>query len=172
MRSLFPRPTGLVQIPRDQRASIAGPVTNVITKLVTETIQSSSTLHDDAELQFPMAANTNYRIRAYVIYTTADTPDIKITASGPSGATRIAYAAIKGAPGDFPAFQKIQTAYTTFPQLNATGNTGFHQVDLVVYNGATAGLFSVKWAQNTLDVGDTSVLAGSYLEYTVIGIAA
>jgi len=61
----------------------------------------------------------------------------------------------------------MDLAYPGSTSLTGAGTIGgYVEMDLIVNTPAT-GTFAFQWAQQTSDASDTTVLAGSYLEYMV-----
>lgn len=143
----------------------------VVTKTTTETRASTTTLANDAALKFPMLANTKYRFRMYVYFQTGATPDFKFRHSGPASPTLMAVHRTWTQPGG-TAFSgvAVDSAYSVADVSPSGANTGVGRVYLegIIHNGANAGDFVFQWAQNTSDAGNTSVLAGSSVEYSAV----
>jgi len=49
--------------------------------------------------------------------------------------------------------------------LSASANGGIVRMDGIIHNGANAGNFNFRWAQNTSTALNTSVLSGSHISY-------
>lgn len=140
-----------------------------VTKTATETRASTSTLADDAALKFTMAANTTYQFRIRAWFETNATPDFKYKLNGPAGTTRLTATFAHGQPGAAPSWRATATTFaTTADNPVGASSSGSVLFDGVIENGATGGDLVFQWAQNTLDVANTSVLKGSYLEYAVV----
>jgi hypothetical protein len=120
-----------------------------------------------------MAANTKYVIRIEVWFDTTAAGDFKYGFNGPAigaGLIRMHRRAIIAGAAAFTV-SAVATAYdpTTGIALAGTGtNGGYIGLSGIVQNGATAGTFDFRWAQNASDAGNTIVRAGSYLEYAVV----
>jgi len=142
----------------------------VICKRANETVTSDNTLSNDSELLFYMAANTTYRIRLFVSFVTPAAGDFKYALSQPASPTQIANRYWHVLPGNPTGnANAVATAAVASTAMNGTGtDPGFIFMEMIVQNGANAGNFAFQWAQNTSDVGNTTVLKGSTLEYMVI----
>lgn len=143
-----------------------------ITKTVDETIISDNTLSDDAVLKFAMLANTKYMIRARMIYVSGTTPDFSFDIAGPAAPTLVAMGLLMQ---DAAGVNTLTASILTGFSAGATDADGqgltfprFLWFEGVVHNGANAGNFSIQWAQKTLDASNTTVYAGSYLEYRIV----
>lgn len=139
---------------------------NTLVKSTIETRASSAALANDGALQFSMAANTTYAIRIKVYYDTAATPGFKFALAGPGAATiiRIARKHISAAALTTLVVAS-EVAYTGSTSLPGGTTGGYFEIDMITTNGATPGTFAFQWAQDTSNASNTSVNAGSYLEY-------
>lgn len=141
----------------------------VIVKPTNETRVSTTTLADDTDLKFTMDANTVYAIRIHVFYTLENTGgNFKFGINGPSGATLVrtqAFRMAAGSSSDSTSAVEAGYAWSRGVSTGAITSDGKVRLYIIVQNGATAGTFAFQWAQNTSDVDDTIVYAGSTLEY-------
>ena len=128
---------------------------------------ATTTLAADPDLKVSMAANTKYRIRGRIFFDTTATGDFKWRHAGPASPTvvRVQRNVIVPAATAFASIA-VDVAYSgvDIPMAGTGANGGFVAFDAIIHNGAAAGDFSFLWAQNTSDVGQTIVRAGSYLE--------
>lgn len=137
----------------------------LIQKTSDETIQSDDTFGADSELKFAMAANTTYSIKINVGFNTSATADIKFELDGPASPTNVAYSGERTATSGTDASIN-GVAYNTAHAITGTATGAGHAFFMViVQNGANTGDFSLRWAQNTSDASNTTVLKGSTLEY-------
>lgn len=137
-------------------------------KTTTETITADSTLSNDAVLLFAMLANTTYAFRGRVFFDTTNAADFKWRHSGPAAPTLVRIKRSNVIPGGTSyTLIAVDTAYSAADiALTGAGTTGgWVEFEGIIANGANAGDFNFQWAQNASDAGNTSVLAGSYLEY-------
>jgi hypothetical protein len=142
----------------------------LVTKSATVTIQSDDSLNADAELLFPMEANTTYRFRARIFYQTTANADFKYDYSGPASPTAV-WLRRQVMAANASAYSGIGTYLNLTPGAIAVlggAGVGLIELDGLIENGANAGNFQFSWAQNTSIAEDTSVKKGSYIEYKTI----
>ena len=130
----------------------------VIRKTADETVNNNSTLQDDDDLKWTVAANEVWAFNLFLRLTSGATPDLKYNWTGPAGATLHWEETWGEAPQErgFPSGDRI------IPCLGL----GVYQAVIargVVVNGANAGTVQLQWAQNTADASDTKVLANSWI---------
>ena len=140
----------------------AGATVKSVRKSSDQTVTSSTTLVNDTQLKFAVAANETYIFQAWLYTYAADgTPDIKTTFTGPAGSTVL-----------WSSSQVIFNASgaTTLTVVAPGGTVGDFFVDAnlraiqlygTILNGSTAGDVQLQWAQNTSSANGTSVKAGS-----------
>jgi len=146
------------------------PSWNTVVKATDETIQSDTTLDADAALVFPMLANTKYAVRGFVLFDTGATGDFKWRHAGPAAPTlvRIHRRGIIGA-GTADATILVDLAYSAADvALAGAAGAGMVMFEGIIHNGANAGNFQFQWAQNASEAVDTTVRAGSYLEWRAL----
>lgn len=137
-----------------------------VQKLADETKTANTTFANDAELKFSMLVNKKYRIRGTIWFDTTAAGDFKYQFVGPASPTLVRFERIDCVAGGTPAENVPDTAYPTNKALAGAGTTGgYIRFEAIVQNGASAGTFALQWAQNTSDAGNTTVYAGSYIEY-------
>lgn len=143
------------------------PVWRTVVKATTETVQSNTTLFTDAELKFPMLANTKYTFRLRVIFETGATGDFKFRHTGPASPTlvRITRAHIIGAGSAYAGITTDSAYSASDVAVAGAAGVGWVEFDGIIHNGANAGDFAFRWAQNASQAVDTSVYAGSYIDY-------
>lgn len=129
---------------------------------------STTTLANDPDLQFEMAANTNYMIRMRVFFSTVAAGDFKFALVGPASPNSVSVVRKHIDPSALTtlvtASEGVYTASTAIAGGAGTAG-GYIEFDIRVRNGTNAGTFAFQWAQNASDAGATVVLEGSYLEY-------
>lgn len=143
----------------------------MVMKLLDEARTSDSTLTDDDELFFTMAAATKYAIRGTIFFDTAATPDFKFAFAGPASPTLARIFRRHVDPNALTAqIVASEVAYTASTAVAAgTGTTGgVLTFDAIVHNGTTEDDFAFQWAQNTSNASATTVRAGSYIEYRAV----
>lgn len=131
-----------------------GPVQKNIIKQGDTTVNNSTVLINDPELQFPIAASESWFIMLALIYNSGATPNFKWAFQAPAGAV-----------GSFSGLgiQVGQTAYTLsgpFPvggtgTLVGAGVDRFSYIFGIVINGVNAGTFNFQFAQNTANASNT-----------------
>lgn len=131
---------------------------------------TSSTIHTDAELVLPVAANTKYWFEAFV--------GVRMNSGGdtytgmkwlpPSGATMLwaSHHLVSDAPGSGSEGRLNAQVYTATSQINhytigSTGTAVYMKGTLSV--GGTSGNFAFQWGA---DASGRTVLAGSFLKLT------
>lgn len=130
-----------------------------------ETVTSSTALQDDDHLQLTVEANTSFEVRMLLRYAAQLADDIKISFSGPAGATfDCAIMGLDTAATAFANDTNILLAISTAVGLGGLGGTncGAYITGLLITSG-TAGTFKLQWAQNNLSGSGVSVLSGSYM---------
>lgn len=143
-----------------------------VKKTADENVNNSAALQDDDALKFTMAASTKYAFRLKVWFDTVANADFKYRHTGPAAAVvRITRAAV--APTE-TAFEHLAVDvdysaadHTILTILGIGTNGGWIELEGIIHN-TTAGDFVFRWAQNTATVGNTTVRAGSYLEWMQI----
>lgn len=141
-----------------------------INKSTDQTRNSTITLAADSALQFSMAASTKYWIRVHVFAVAGATPDIKFSLDGPASPTVLSGEGFSLNPNATRTNLQYSTyAGTALSLASAVANgKSVVRYELIVHNGSNSGTFSLQWAQNTSDPADTTVYAGSYLEYIIL----
>lgn len=142
-----------------------------VRKTADEARTATTAITADSTLKFAMAANTRYNIRARIYYDTGATEDFKWRHSGPASPTLVRLRRVGLQPNATTfAIIALDTAYSAADVVLAgtAANGGWVDIDGIVVNGATAGDFVFGWAQNTAGTNPTTVLAGSYIEYSTI----
>lgn len=139
----------------------------LVLKATDEQRTSTDTLAADSALKFAMAASTKYVFRARLFYSSSATPDFKWRHAGPASPTFLAIERRQIVPAaTADSAIALDTDYSAADIVAAAGDgSGWIEVAGVIHNGATAGDFSLQWAQNTSDAAATTVRAGSYIEY-------
>ena len=168
---------GAAQI-TDKRVFVQAPLGEsqwtTVSKAADETRSNTAVLAADTDLIITMAANTKYRIRGLVMAECLAASDFKFGITGPASPTRIRLTSERGlipaAGGSVsaPTWAGYVAYDTTGLSISSTGNfTGFVRIEGVITNGANPGDLSFTWGQNVAVAENTTVLAGSFLEYEV-----
>ena len=140
----------------------AGATVKSVRKSSDQTVTSSTTLVNDSQLKFAVAANETYIFQAWLYTYAADgTPDIKVTFTGPSGSTVFwSSSQVIFNAGGATTLTVVSPGATT-ADLFVDANLRAIQLYGTILNGATAGDLQFQFAQNTSSANGTSVKAGS-----------
>jgi hypothetical protein len=139
-------------------------------KASSQSVVSSTTLVDDADLQVTIAANDVWVVE-YVLSVDGDTAgDFKWALNVPAGATGI-QTGYRLQLGALTTTDTINTAATTdltdtgvqTAGLAGAGTPVFIFVRALVVNSGTAGTIKLRWAQQTASATATRVLLNSHL---------
>lgn len=141
-----------------------------ITKLEDETKSTDASLADDADLTIAVQADDILIATMCIFYNTVAAADFKFKLNSTGSADAFDCFGYLSAPDStgITGFD-LDSLATTTSILAAGGTQGSIFANIRLQNGAAGVTFSFQWAQDTSDAGDTTVLAGSFLEYFVIG---
>ena len=148
-----------------QETSVTGTPTIVVAKSANETVNNSSTLQDDNDLLYAMAASTSYFFSIFLILTGASTTaDWKFGWTVPASATMFWGPMAAGVLGtviwaNTGAASSPAAFLTEGSTLVNGGINGTHGLALfgIVRNSSTAGNLQFQWAQNTPTVEDNVI---------------
>jgi hypothetical protein len=155
-------------VPADEADLTISTAWQTLSKAANEARQSTDTLANDATLLFPVAASTKYRVRGRVFFDTTAAADFKYGFAVPASPTLVRIVRSDTVAGGTPAEIAVDVANVTTVTLAGTGTTGgYVAFEYLLHNGTTAGTWSFQWAQGTSTAADTTVLAGSYIEYSI-----
>jgi len=140
----------------------AGATVKTVRKSSDQTVTSSTTVVNDSQLKFAVAANETYIFQAWLYTYAADgTPDIKVTFTGPSGSTVFwSSSQVIFNAGGSTTLTVVSPGATT-ADLFVDSNLRAIQLYGTILNSSTAGDVQLQWAQNTSSANGTSVKAGS-----------
>ncbi len=134
---------------------------STVFKTVDETINSDSVLTADGDMTFSVDANSYYALYFLIKVHTAATPDFKYRIVGPSGSLiwgdNSAMDHDSSNRIDLDGFDIVVTTFGT--------NNEFVLGHGLIEIGGSAGSVELQWAQNTSDVGDTTLKVGSHLAF-------
>ena len=137
-----------------------------IRKTATETVNNSTTLQNDDTLLAALVASEVVAFECAVRYNASATADMKFAFTVPAGATLN-----WGMAGGYrdAALNNVNTGSTgSGVALDiSTAGAGAEEFLLLVgtvVNSTTAGNLQLQWAQNTANVSDAAVAAGSWLK--------
>lgn len=141
-------------------AQLDYPVPNWARKTIDQIVNNSTTLVNDADLAWAVAASKVYELRVELIYNSGITPDIKWAWTFPTGLTMT----WQHRGTDSGGAVQFRGGYTQATVL-ATGGTAAEEyltLTGIVTVGVNAGTLQLQWAQNTANASNTIVRAGSY----------
>jgi hypothetical protein len=144
----------------------------------------TTTLAADSDLQFNTEPNTKYYIRCAFVCSAAATPDFKWTVGHTGTTTAALFGARHGGNTSSPSAllsvgvrdywmitADMMAAGSPVNVVNGNADGAFRGVGYfegVLSVGASGGVFSLKWAQNTSDAAAATVHAGSWLHRSII----
>jgi len=135
-----------------------------VRKSADQTVTSSTTLVNDSQLKFAVAASETYIFQAWLYTYAADgTPDIKVTFTGPSGSTVFWSSSQVIFTGGGATTLTVVAPGATAADFYVDANYRAIQLYGTILNGGTAGDLQFQFAQNTSSANGTSVKAGSSL---------
>ncbi|MFD7428400.1 hypothetical protein ACFV6Z_15330 [Streptomyces sp. NPDC059818] len=149
-------------------ALLSSMIPNIVVKGTTQTVNNSVVLVPDDELFLPVEAGAVYDVTAWLVHSSAIAGDIAIGWTAPAGSTFT-----WGVQG--PATSATTTATASesnFQQRNLGDSAGLGggagtavctDARGVLTTGSNAGTLRVTFAQNTINVSDTQMRAGSTL---------
>lgn len=156
----------LAYIDKDGNASFAAGSNTwkIVGKTSDETITSDSTLSNDAVLLFPVAASTKYAFRFMVFFSSGGSEDFQFTVTCPSAPTAFRFTHQSFATGgSFVA--GIESTSGAANSVLGTGGNGYVVIEGFLQNGANSGNVTLQWAQTSSGGSDTTVYAGSTVQY-------
>lgn len=131
---------------------------------------NNSTAYQNSSLTFNVAANTKYHFRGMAFIDTGATADAKMQFTGPASPTvlRIRTATINAGATSFGNI-RVETAFSQSRAMAGTGTNGAYvEFYGILHNGANAGSVMFQWGANALEAVNTTLRAGSYIEYAVV----
>lgn len=170
-------PTGLVNLSAatvqavlaqvDAALSSGGGVLRSVLAANTTAVNNSTALVDSG-LSVSVAANKTYKLTGFIIVDSGTTPDLKYGFSGPAGATLtwITNGIITGTASAQTIDRSMKTIGSAPVAIGVGAGAGVVSAMPfgTLITSATAGTFKLQFAQNTADVSDTKILAGSWIE--------
>jgi len=152
-------------------AEIPPPFWTPVVKTSSQNVASSTTLVDDSELVVPVLANTDYLIRA-VLLISSGAGGFQISCNGPASPNAVYPQSFSNpSAGNFniTAGSALLTYGSTLAANSAVGTLrAVLPMNFYLSNGANAGNFVIQFTQNSSNLANTTMLAGSYLEYAEI----
>ena len=160
---------GFISLRATSPSAAANAGWTTVSKANDEARASTTTLTDDSTLAFPVQANKKYRFRAKIFYDTPTAADFKFDVNGPASPTLVQIETKTIAPGATALSNialKTAFAFSAVSVTETSGTNGMIEAEGIVHNGANAGTVAFRWAQNTSNGSNTTVRAGSYIEYS------
>lgn len=135
----------------------------------TNTISSAA---DDDVLTVPVEANGVYIAEGMIVYSTTDVADLRIAWGTPAGATVVHTA--NGPAGNATSSAAVSMRVSsdgTFAIIGGmAGGTDMVASPLALIRiSSTGGSVAFRWAQNTAEVSNTILRAGSWIRLTKVG---
>lgn len=141
----------------------------IVVKASDEIVNNSTTLQDDNELIIPLDASSTYIFDGLITYNSATAADLQMDFTVPAGASGRRWLT-------YPQTTVTSCVTTTVTHnggsitasatnIGATGANCDIPIRGIITTAGTSGNFVVQWAQNTADVSDSTVVAGSYLHW-------
>lgn len=140
-----------------------------VRKTADEIVNNSTTLQDDDELFFAIAASEIWEFTINLWFKSTAAADMKLLITFPTGATFI-YRSLHGYDYGtlayyMPSWSGIDPEWApiTLYADNPPGDQILATIRGIVVNGATAGNVQLQWAQRTATAVNTKVLANSHI---------
>lgn len=143
-------------------ASTVPSISREVVKTTIETRNSDTTLTEDTDLQFTLEAGKTYFIEGHVFFDTVAAADFKYDFDGPASTDLVRIKHSHVIPGGTAEVDDFDTAFNATNSVTGSGTDGgYLYFTALIINGVSEDVFSLRWAQDTSDAGDTSVLPGS-----------
>jgi hypothetical protein len=140
----------------------------VVRKTADEVISNTTTLQNDDVLLLPVAANTTYEFVMMVGFGASTVADFKWALTFPAGVTAHVHDIRQDTATLTTYILGATTGYAsgTAIAIGGTGAASFRTIWLraLIIVTSTAGTLQFQWAQNTAEVSNATVRAGSYLK--------
>src|SRR5258708_17193026 len=137
-------------------------------KTADQPITSSTTLTNDSDLTFPIAANEEWVCTIEVSAgSLLSTTGYKLAVTVPAGATMQATAIFNGDGGTSGSGRQTTSGSLIISSAASAGNsTGTFRITVWILNGGTAGNVTLQWAQGTSSGTALTFFKGSQLNAT------
>lgn len=157
--------TGIFQRDTGSAWENLGALYLAVRKAADETVNNSTTLQNDDDLLFAVAANANYHARLIIRQNSSTVADFKFQFTVPAGASIDGVSFNAGVPTSSPEgeYQRFDESQVVTVPCNGTND--LMVIDLIIVVAGTAGNVQFQWAQNTAEVSDTKVLEHSLILY-------
>lgn len=130
-----------------------------------QVVNDSTTLVDIPQLEINVDAYERVLFRFNVFYNTAAAADFKYQVAIPGSPTVYRQLTEGMAPDDTAVDLALATSSAAVALTGAANANGFVRITGVLVNGANAGQITLQFAQNSANASDTTVYAGSFMEY-------
>jgi len=138
-------------------------------KSADQVTSSHTTLINDADMRFAVAANSLYEFHAYVRFASPTGGDWKSSFTVPAGASAHFQRLGRDISGNFAGDSEWLDTDSVTSQGRGAGTPTNAQFMGVLITGGTAGNLIFQWAQQTSNAGNTTLYANSYLTGRRIG---
>ena len=147
------------------------PLPNVVIKSANEDVTGTTTLQNDDELFFAMAASTRYAFKFYIHYSSPAAADFKFDLASSAVSPPVAVSvAVTYVTPDNTAGADMHEALNESVSITHTSvqTYGYIEISGYVQNDSDAGNLRFRFSQATSNGGTTTVRRGSILEYRVV----
>ena len=131
--------------------------TQYAVKTADEVVNNSDAYQNDDELVIPIDANSRWNLLLFIFYNTPAAADLRYRLTVPSGMTGTLF------DGNFGLSIRGTTEITAARFPNGDGTNQVTQQWADIQAGAVGGNVTLQWAQRVATVGDTTMLAGSWI---------
>ena len=132
-------------------------------KSANQTIISQTTLVNDADMRFAMAAGAMYEFHGFIRYSSGTGQDFKHSMSVPAGADARYQVLRVNTSGVFAGNAEFGAADSVASQGNGVGTIVSTTIFGIAYTGGTGGNLIYQWAQNSSGAFNTTLYQYSYL---------
>ena len=131
-----------------------------------QSVISSTALVTVPQFTMPIGINQRVLLRYVIQFSAGATGDLKYFVDAPASPTSFRQASLSVDPAGAVAGGAILTSESnTASVVSASAGGGLLFLNVVIANGATAGDVIFQFAQNSSEAVNTTIRAGSYLEY-------
>lgn len=138
-------------------------------KSANQVITSQTTLINDADMRFAVAANSLYEFHVFFRFSSPSGGDFKSSMTVPAGASAKFMRLGNNNVGTFGSAADLADTDTVVSQGQGAGTIQTNNFFGFLTTAATAGNLIFQWAQNTSNAGNTTLYANSYLSGRRIG---
>jgi hypothetical protein len=135
-----------------------------VAKAADQSTANDTTLSDDSELTATLGTGT-WTVRGGIFFSTVAAADFKFGTAFSGSATVNGHRSISAA-AESTSISAVTASVTHVSSAAVGGSTGNGWAEFSISLTVTvSGTFSFQWAQNSTDAANTTVKAGSYIEY-------